>query len=426
MEELHQAVESVARAVWPTLYEHDAWREGNVLARLVEPDRMIQFRVEWESDDGKVHVERGYRVQQSRTLGPYKGGLRFSRNVNLGVIRFLAFEQALKDALTGLPLGGAKGGATFDPHGRSEAEVRRFCRSFMDELQWHIGPDHDVPAGDIGVGEREIGFLYGAYQRRPGVASGGLTGKNPAWGGIPLRVEATGHGLLYFVRLVLEQRDETLEGKRCAISGAGNVALHAAEKAIELGATVVSLSNSGGSAVFDKGLQASALDALIKATARGQRLEDVVGKLGGDFDKGTKPWEIPNIEVALPCATQNELDEGDALKLAKSNSLQVVAEGANMPCTASAVRVIREAGIAYAPGKAANAGGVAVSGLEMAQNAQRLPWTRDEVDAALQERMAHIHDQCVEHSPASSPVDYDVGANVAAFSRLANARLALG
>ncbi|MCR9159290.1 MAG: NADP-specific glutamate dehydrogenase [Nannocystaceae bacterium] len=423
---LLQAVEEVARGVWPLLHANPQWLDAGIMERLVEPDRSISFRVRWRDDAGQVHVDRGYRVQQNRLLGPYKGGLRFADHVDEGVMRFLAFEQTFKGALTGLPLGGAKGGATFDPRGRSAEEVRRFCYAFMTELRHHIGPDKDVPAGDIGVGEREVGFLYGAYRELGGLAAGAMTGKAVAWGGIPLRTEATGYGLIYMVCTALAHHDRALEGLRCAVSGAGNVARHAAAKALEMGARVVSLSNSQGVAHWPDGLRAEQLEQVADAQSNGARLSDVASKVGASFEASAKPWDLPDIDVALPCATQNELGANDAKALLASGRLQLVAEGANMPCTSDATQAFVDAGVLLLPGKAANAGGVATSGLEMSQNAQRKPWTRDTVDEELKACMRRIHDRCVEFGGESSTVDYAAGANRAAFHRLATTMEALG
>ena len=423
---LLQAVEEVARTVWPMLHAHPQWLDASVMKRLVEPDRSISFRVRWRDDAGEVHVDRGYRVQQSRILGPYKGGLRFAEHVDEGVMRFLAFEQNFKGALTGLPLGGAKGGATFNPRGRSVEEIQRFCFAFMTELQHHIGPDRDVPAGDIGVGERELGFLYGVYQQLGGLSPGAMTGKAVAWGGIPLRAEATGYGLVYIASTALRHHDRTIEGLRCAISGAGNVAVHAAAKAIAMGAHVISLSNSQGVAHWPDGLRAEQLEQVKQSQSEGRRLPDIARDVGASFQASATPWHLPNIDVALPCATQNELDHDDASALLSSGRLQLVAEGANMPCTAEATRAFTDADVLFIPGKAANAGGVATSGLEMSQNAQRIPWTREKVDEELTACMRRIHDRCVEFGGEGRKVDYAAGANRAAFYRLATTMEAFG
>lgn len=425
--ELHQAVAEVAGALGPIRHAHPEWQEVRVLERLVEPDRIVSFRVVWEDDRGRLQLERGYRVQQSNLLGPYKGGLRFRDGLKLGTLRFLAFEQVFKDALTGLPLGGAKGGATFNPRGRSDREIQRFCRAFMTQLHRHIGPSLDVPAGDIGVGARELGYLYGTYRRLGGGEQGALTGKSVGWGGIPLRPEATGYGLVYFLRAAIEQHDLSLAGLRCAISGAGSVAIHAARKLLALDAQVISLSNSDGTLFCPDGFTASHLADIIERQGQGDRLDAIAPDLSGaEFRPGAKPW-AEACDVALPCATQNEVTEADAETLLRHDRFKVVAEGANMPCTAAAVAAFSAARrVVYLPGKAANAGGVVVSGLEMAMNAQREPWTEAEVDEALQERMKFIHRACVDNASRRDPVDYAEGANVAAFRRLAPAMLAQG
>lgn len=426
---LLQTVEEVARSVWPRLHQEPEWQEALVLERLIEPDRSVSFRVVWETDDGELRMDRGFRVQQSNVLGPYKGGLRFSPGVTPDDFRFLAFEQTFKNALTGLPLGAGKGGATFEPKGKSDREVMRFCQSFMTELHRHIGPSRDVPAGDIGVGQREIGFLYGAYRRLELAGAGVLTGKQPGWGGIPLRAEATGYGLVYLLREALRRHDRDLDGMRVAISGAGNVATHAAEKVCELGGTVISMSSSKGTAFIQDGFSKDELGRVVEALRDGERLEDLAGDRVArmTFQRGAKPWGLDDVNVALPCATQNEMDVDDAKALLGGDHLAAIAEGANMPLTSDATRAVRERReVVYLPGKAANAGGVSISGLEMAQNAQRIPWTRASVDEALQARMSHIHERCVACSDRDRPVDYVVGANVAALERLAEATMAQG
>lgn len=420
---LMHAVEDVLRSIEPTLHEERRWQELRVFERLCEPDRQIVFRVEWVDDDGAVHVERGFRVQQSNLLGPYKGGLRFDPSVDRVMLRFLAFEQSFKNALTGLPLGAGKGGATFDPDGRSEGEVMRFCQAFMRELARHIGPEVDVPAGDMGVGEREIGFLLGAYRRLGHQGAGVLTGKPVEAGGIPLRQEATGYGLVYLVEEALRTHEASLEGMRCAISGAGNVALHAAKKLLAGGARVVSLSDTSGTGHFQGGLREGGLARIASVKSGGGSLRDCIEEVGGENVAGS-PWQL-ECDVALPCATQHELTREDAQALVRGG-VRLVAEGANMPCTPDASRVLRESDLIFLPGKAANAGGVTVSGLEMAQNAQRVPWGRERVDEMLRHTMSSIHAQCVEYGTRGTRIDYVDGANIAAFRRLAQSMEAQG
>lgn len=427
--EFHQAVEEVLESVVPVVNAHDEYMADKVLERLLEPDRVVRFRVTWEDDSGVVHVNRGWRVQHTNALGPYKGGLRLHPSVNEGVLKFLAFEQTFKNALTGLPLGAGKGGSDFDPKGRSDREVLRFCQSFMSQLWRFIGADTDVPAGDIGVGAREIGYLFGQQKRLAGSWSGSMTGKDTGMGGIHMRTEATGYGAVLFGMHAMDHvRGETLEGKRAAVSGSGNVALYAAEKLIALGAKVVTLSDSGGFLRIEGGLEQEALNAIreIKVDQRG-RLADVPSQVRGtEFVEGAKPWSEP-CELALPCATQNELEESDARDL-KSNGVQMIVEGANMPCTKEAIRIFRESGTIFAPGKAANAGGVAVSGLEMAQNAGKNPWSRERTERELETIMTDIHGRCVGEPTAQRPegFDYIRGANVAGFRRVADAMVASG
>lgn len=415
--EFHQAVEEVAEDVLTLEKAHADYAAARVLERLTVPDRIIEFRVVWHDDDGGVQVNRGWRVQMCNALGPYKGGLRFHRTVNPSVLKFLAFEQVFKNALTGLPLGGAKGGADFDPRGRSDREIQRFCVSFMSELVRYIGPDVDVPAGDINVGSREIGWLFGAYKQLAGRWDGALTGKPLSIGGIALRPEATGYGLLYFVQRMLAHVDDSLDGKRVVLSGKGNVATYAAEKAMQLGARVVGLSDTSGTLEIPDGLDAELLDWIRERKAARGDLSDPPAR--ARFHSGRKPWAL-DCDLALPCATQNELDADDARMLA-DNGCRWVAEGANMPCTAGAVDVFRACGIQYAPGKATNAGGVAVSGLEMAQNAQHLVWSREDVDSRLRTIMCRIHDQAVEEGTDGERLDYATGANRAAYRRVARA-----
>ena len=426
----HHAVSDVVHDVWTTYADNQTHRSQRILDRLTEPDRMVSFRVTWEDDDGAVHVNRGYRVQANNAIGPYKGGIRFSPDVSPDVLKFLAFEQTFKNALTGLPMGGGKGGADFNPDGRSDREIMRFCQAFMTELQRHIGPDTDVPAGDINVGAREIGYLFGAYRRIRNEYEGVLTGKGLSFGGSPLRTEATGFGLIHFIKAVAESRDRGLDGQRIAVSGAGNVATHAAECAAEQGATVVSLSDSGGVLICTSGLSADAIRDARAFKSSGGRLADFADEQGYDFEADAKPWAL-DCEIALPCATQNELDENDARKLV-DGSCWLIGEGANMPLTSNASAAIRESDIAVAPAKAANAGGVAVSGLEIVQNQMREPRTRDEISDALSRIMKDIHDTCAEHGrnsdggPRGKSIDYARGANIAGYLRVSEAMIAQG
>jgi glutamate dehydrogenase (NADP+) len=423
--EFHQAVREVAEKVIPWMEENPEYAKGHVLERLVEPDRIVIFRVAWEDDAGEVHVTRGMRVQQSNSIGPYKGGLRFDASVNLGILKFLAFEQVLKNSLTTLPMGGAKGGSDFYPKGKSDREVARFCHAFMTEMYRHIGKDVDVPAGDIGVGAREIGYLFGQFKRISNEFTGAITGKGAAFGGSLIRTEATGYGCVYFAEEMLATRGESLEGKRCLVSGAGNVALHAAERLIGFGARVMTLSDRSGTLHLEDGLSESQLSDVkrVKTMERGS-LADYAREAGLDLLEDTAPWEIP-CDAAFPCATQNEIDEAAASSLL-GNGCQLVSEGANMPATTEAAHAFEASGILYGPGKAANAGGVAISGLEMTQNAMRLTWSRDEVDRRLREIMRRIHEQCVEYGQEDGRVNYVKGANIAGFRKVADAMLAYG
>ncbi|MGR2659975.1 NADP-specific glutamate dehydrogenase [Chromobacterium haemolyticum] len=424
--EFHQAAAEVLHGLDDFLGSHPHFFDHGLLERLLEPERVILFRVSWVDDHGHVQVNRGYRVQMNSALGPYKGGLRFHPSVTLGTLKFLAFEQTFKNALTGLPLGGAKGGADFDPKGKSEGEVMRFCQAFASELFRHIGAETDVPAGDIGVGAREIGYLFGQHKRLSNQFSGVFTGKGPSYGGSLMRPEATGYGLAYFVERMLATRGQTLAGQRAALSGSGNVALYAAEKLLALGVRVISLSDSEGTLSLPDGLSPDLLAALVehKHQRRG-RLAAFAANHGLDFLLGQRPWRL-RCDIALPCATQNELDADDAEALL-ANGCFCVAEGANMPCSAQAAQRFQRAGALYAPGKASNAGGVAVSGLEMSQNATHLPWSAQEVDARLRRIMEEIHEACVRHGgQPDGAVDYARGANVAAFGKVAAAMLAQG
>ena len=423
----HQAVQEVFSSLEGFLAQHPRYTEQALLERIVEPERIIMFRVPWVDDRGVAQINRGYRVQMSSAIGPYKGGLRFHPQVDLGVLKFLAFEQVFKNALTTLPMGGAKGGSDFDPKGKSDGEVMRFCQSFMSELFRHIGADTDVPAGDIGVGGREIGFLFGQYKRLTNGFTSVLTGKGLAYGGSLIRPEATGYGLIYFTEFMLQTRGQDLGGKRVLISGSGNVAQYAAERAIQRGAKVLTVSDSGGFVRFaDSGMTEAQLQALLELKeVRRERLAVYAKEQGLEFFPGKRPWSVP-ADIALPCATQNELDESDA-KTLLANGCTCVAEGANMPSTLEATEAFLKAGILYAPGKASNAGGVATSGLEMSQNAIRLSWTREEVDNRLHGIMAAIHESCLRYGKRDDgSINYVQGANVAGFVKVADAMLAQG
>ena len=425
-QEFQQAVYEVGINVLPFLLEHPEYTETNIFARLTEPDRVIMFRVAWQDDKGDVQVNRGYRVQHSNAIGPYKGGIRFHPSVNLSILKFLAFEQTFKNSLTGLPMGGGKGGADFDPKGRSDSEIMRFCQAFMTELYRHIGPYTDVPAGDIGVGAREVSYLFGQYKRLANQFTGVLTGKGLAFGGSEIRVEATGYGCVYMMQDMLKHRGDDIEGKTAVISGSGNVALHAAEKLIELGARPVTLSDSSGF-IFDReGIDADKLAWVkeLKEKRRG-RISEYADEFKAEFHEGKRPWSVP-CEIAFPCATQNEIEKEDAEALL-GNSCLGIAEGANMPSTQEAIDAFQDARILFAPSKAANAGGVAVSGLEMTQNSMRLSWSRDELNRHLREIMQDIHNRCVEHGSESDDyVNYLKGANIAGFIKVADAMLAYG
>lgn len=422
----HQAVEEVFGSLVPFIAKNPKYAQQGLLERIVEPERVVMFRVSWVDDKGQVQVNRGYRIQMNSAIGPYKGGLRFHPTVDLGVLKFLAFEQVFKNALTTLPMGGGKGGSDFDPKGKSDAEVMRFCQAFMTELSRHIGADLDVPAGDIGVGGREIGYLFGQYKRVRNEFASVLTGKGLPYGGSLIRPEATGYGVVYFAQSMLKTKGQSIEGKRVLISGSGNVAQYAAEKAIQLGAKVLTLSDSNGFVKFaDSGMTEAQLAALIELKeVRRERIAVYAKEQGLEYFANQKPWGIP-CDVALPCATQNELDAEDA-KTLLSNGCICVAEGANMPSTLGAVNVFIDAKILYAPGKASNAGGVATSGLEMSQNAIRLSWIREEVDQRLFDIMANIHENCVANGSENGYINYVNGANIAGFRKVADAMLAQG
>jgi glutamate dehydrogenase (NADP+) len=423
--EFHQAAEEVLASLWPFLEAHPRYLKAGIIERLVEPERVITFRVSWVDDQNRVQVNRGYRIQMSSAIGPYKGGLRFHPSVNLSVLKFLAFEQVFKNALTTLPMGGGKGGSDFDPKGKSDGEVMRFCQAFMTELARHIGADLDVPAGDIGVGGREIGYMYGQYKRVRNEFTSVLTGKGITYGGSLIRPEATGYGCVYFAEEMLKVRNESFAGKRVAISGSGNVAQYAAQKVMELGGLVICVSDSGGTLHFPDGMTSDQWFELmdLKNERRG-RLQEMSGN-NADFLAGRKPWDLA-CDIALPCATQNELDEADARTLV-ANGCICVAEGANMPSTLEAVDLFIEHRILFAPGKAANAGGVATSGLEMSQNAMRLHWTAGEVDEKLHGIMKSIHNACVHYGTEKDGfVNYVKGANIAGFVKVAEAMIAQG
>jgi len=423
--EFHQAVCEVATSVMPWYLQHEAYRRAQILERLTEPDRIITFRVTWETDSGEIRANRAWRVQFSHALGPYKGGLRFHPSVTQSVLKFLGFEQIFKNSLTGLPMGGAKGGSNFNPKDKSDREVMRFCHSMMTELHRHIGEDVDVPAGDIGVGAREISYLFGQYVRLENRWSGVLTGKGLAFGGSAVRTEATGWGCVYFCEQMLQQHDETLEGKRVTVSGSGNVALYAAQKLIEKGAKVVTLSDSGGFIHIPDGLTLEQWEEVLQLKeARRGSLSDYQSR-GVSFHADARPWAVP-CDIAMPCATQNELELEDAIALT-STGIIAVCEGANMPTSLDASEYLREHGVLHAPGKAANAGGVSVSGLEQSQNAMRISWDREEVDRRLQQIMREIHARCVGAGASSAGrIDYVNGSNIAGFKKVAEAMLAYG
>ena len=423
--EFLQAVSEVFTSLEPVVAKHPEIEQNAIMERITEPERFVQFRVAWVDDSGKVQVNRGYRAQFNSAIGPYKGGLRFHPSVNESVIKFLGFEQIFKNSLTGLPMGGAKGGSDFDPHGKSDMEIMRFCQSFMTELCRHIGPDTDVPAGDIGVGGREVGYLFGQYKRIRNEFTGTLTGKGLSCGGILARAEATGYGLCYFTKEVLASIGETFNGKRVLISGSGNVAVYACKKAVELGAKVVGMSNSGGYITDDSGIDPKVVEEIY---LRHGRIEEYTKSVStAKFVEGPRNmWFDLKADVVLPCATQNEIDEEAARAIVK-NGAKVVCEGANMPDTPEAIRIYKESGVLYAPGKASNAGGVAVSGLEMSQNSARLGWSFEKVDSMLEEIMKSIYKSCVKAAEEYGfGYDLEAGANIAGFGKVCDAMLAQG
>ena len=425
--EFHQAVKEVLESVAPMIMAYPYLREQKIMERMVEPERVIMFRVPWMDDQGEVHINRGFRVQMNSAIGPYKGGIRFHASVNLSIMKFLAFEQTFKNALTTLPMGGAKGGSDFSPRGKSDAEVMRFCQSFMTELQRHIGADTDVPAGDIGVGGREIGFMFGQYKRLRDEFTGTLTGKGQLWGGSLMRPEATGYGACYFAEAMLATRGESFEGKKVCISGSGNVAQYAAQKAIRLGAKVLTLSDSDGFIYDPEGLNEEKMAFVfeLKNIRRGRIKEYAAKYPQAQYFPGERPWKIA-CDIAMPCATQNEIEKGDAENLIK-NGCFCVTEGANMPSTPEAISVFQGAKILYSPGKASNAGGVATSGLEMTQNSMRLKWTAEEVDARLRTIMADIHAACLKYGTEEDGyINYVKGANIAGFMKVANSMVEQG
>jgi len=424
--EFHQAVHEVVSSLIPFIEEHPHYSEAKILERMVEPERVILFRVPWVDDKGEVQINKGFRIEMNSAIGPYKGGLRFHPTVNLGILKFLAFEQVFKNALTTLPMGGGKGGSDFDPKGKSDNEVMRFCQSFMTELYRHIGPNTDVPAGDIGVGGREIGFLFGQYKRLRNEFTGVLTGKGIEWGGSVIRPEATGYGATYFAEEMLKTRGESLQGKIVAISGSGNVAQFATEKVTQMGGKVITLSDSNGFIHDPDGIDPEKLAWVmnLKNVRRG-RISEYAEKYGVKYVEGERPWSV-KCDVAMPCATQNEVNEEEAKMLVK-NGCYVVSEGANMPSTPEAIEIYMNAKILYGPGKAANAGGVAVSGLEMSQNSLRLSWTREEVDARLHQIMKDIHSTCEKYGKEEDGyINYMTGANIGGFVKVADAMLAQG
>ncbi len=424
--EFHQAVLEVSESLIPFIEENPKYKHAKILERIAEPERVIMFRVPWQDDKGEIQINRGYRIEMSSAIGPYKGGIRFHPTVNLGILKFLAFEQVFKNSLTTLPMGGAKGGSDFDPKGKSESEVMRFCQSFMSELFRHIGADTDVPAGDIGVGGREVGYLFGQYKRLKNEFTGVLTGKGLEWGGSLIRPEATGFGCVYFAQEMLSTKGESFKGKVVAISGSGNVAQYACQKATELGARVVTLSDSNGFIYDPKGISPEKLDwAMELKNVRRGRISEYADKFNCEYTEGQRPWGVKT-DIAIPCATQNEINEEEAKTLVKNGCI-CVSEGANMPSTPDAVEVFLKSKILYGPGKAANAGGVATSGLEMSQNSMRLSWTREEVDSRLHTIMVNIHKTCEKYGKEKDGfINYVNGANIGGFVKVADAMLAQG
>ncbi|MAI06565.1 MAG: glutamate dehydrogenase [Alphaproteobacteria bacterium TMED87] len=423
-EEFHQAVKEVAADVLPFVADKPKYKEWEIMRRIAEPDRAVMFRVTWMDDNGNIRVNRGYRVQNNNAIGPYKGGIRFHPSVTLSVLKFLAFEQTFKNSLTGLPMGGGKGGADFNPKGKSDGEVMRFCQSFMTELVRYIGPDTDVPAGDIGVGAREIGYMFGQYKRLTNSFVGVLTGKGMEFGGSLIRTEATGYGAVYFMQNMLEAQSNSVEGKTCVISGSGNVATHAVEKINDLGGKAVTLSDSSGFIFDPAGINAEKLAWIkdLKNVRRG-RISEYADEFGCEFHEG-RPWGV-ECDLAFPCATQNEIDEGEAKTLVSNNCIGV-SEGANMPTVLGGIEIFKDAKIMYGPSKAANAGGVAVSGLEMSQNSARIAWKEEELQKLLRDIMKDIHDNCAEYGAEGKHINYVKGANIAGFIKVANAMMAYG
>ena len=423
--EFHQAVYEVVESLWDFIDENPQYKHTKVLERMIEPERVIIFRVPWRNDRGEVEINRGYRVEFNSAIGPYKGGLRFHPSVNLSILKFLGFEQVFKNSLTTLPIGGGKGGSDFDPKGKSDNEVMSFCQSFMTELSRHIGPDTDVPAGDIGVGGREIGFLFGQYKRIRNEFTGVLTGKSLNWGGSLIRPEATGYGCVYFADEMLKTRDDSFEGKKVAISGSGNVAQFAAEKVLDLGGIPITVSDSSGSIYDPDGITREKLEFImdLKNVRRG-RIHEYSEKYGAKYLEGERPWLV-QCDIALPCATQNEINSDNAKSLVEGGCI-CVSEGANMPTEPDAVEIFQKNKVLFGPGKASNAGGVAVSGLEMSQNSMRIKWTREEVDNKLHDIMKQIHQACLEHGSENDGVNYVKGANIAGFIKVADAMIDQG
>lgn len=423
--EFHQAVSEVVESLAPFIEKNPKYKEAKIIERMTEPERVIMFRVPWLDDKGEIQVNRGYRIEMNSAIGPYKGGLRFHPSVNLSILKFLAFEQVLKNSLTTLPMGGGKGGSNFDPKGKSDNEVMKFCQSFMSELFRHIGPDTDVPAGDIGVGGREIGYMFGQYKRLRNEFTGVLTGKGLNWGGSLIRPEATGYGCVYFVQEMLKTNKDSLKGKVCTVSGSGNVAQYTVEKLLQLGAKVVTLSDSDGFIYDEKGIDEKKLKMVLelKNDRRG-RIKECTKEFNCKYFDKQRPWQV-KCDIAFPSATQNEISGEDA-KLLVKNGCIAIGEGANMPTTPEGIAVFQKAKILYAPGKASNAGGVATSGLEMSQNSMRLSWTREEVDQRLHNIMIAIHENCVKYGKDGSHIDYVKGANIAGFVKVADAMIAQG